>query len=113
MKCEQKIAVSQISIEAIFLSLNAGLRMEELLGLYVSESVVDVFALSDAKGNRCQVHSHTDQSIESCVTLFHSVSLVHPIDQMPQQFALSSHRVQWFVIEDSEAALVMIITWIA
>ena len=72
MKCNKQTAVSsQISLEAIFLSLNAGLRMEELLGLNVSESVVDVFALSDAKGNRCQVHSHSDQSVDSCVTLFH------------------------------------------
>ena len=103
--CKKQTAVSHSSTESEIISLDAGLRLDELPALELWDLIVSVFGsvtqTSDRKGR--PVDTERSQKSQGKINVLKNIDCVHSNVQSSHQEALL------YVFEDNEAVIKMII----
>ena len=104
--CKKQTSVSHSSTESEIISLDTGLRLDGLPALELWDLIVSVLGnvsqISDGSGQPVNdVHKHHKSQKK--------IDVMEDIDSVPANVQSSRQEVLWFVFEDNEAVIKMII----
>ena len=99
--CKKQTSVSNSSTESEIIPLDTGLRLDGLPALELWP-IVSVF------GNVSHVSDGTGQPVNGKNKSYKSIDVVHDIDAVPSNVQSASREALWYVFEDNEAVIKMI-----
>ena len=104
--CKKQTAVSHSSTESEIIPLDTGLRLDGLLALEFSDLIVSLF------GSVSQISDRTGQPVNDVKKHQKSqgkINVMKNIDSVPSNVQSSRQEALFFVFEDNEAVIKMII----
>ena len=112
--CKKQTSVSHSSTEAEIISLDAGLRMDGIPVLTLWDLIIEVFDSEpnktrpkrELRGNPSAI---AKPNLHNSIPIKHTNVIPNNIDHIPSNTKNSDARATFFVFEDNEAVLKMII----
>ena len=116
--CKKQTSVSHISTEAEVISLDASLRMDGIPALDLWDLVIEVFHSSpnqtnntrDDRESRGNLSAKTQPNMRKQIPTMHTNLDLTTFDHVPSSVTLRCSNAMWYVVEDNEAVIKMIIT---
>ena len=101
--CQKQTSVSHSSTESEIISLDTGLRLDGLHALELWDLIVSVF------GNISHVSDRTEKLVNGKNKFHNKIDAMQNIDSVPSNVQSASQEALFYVFEDNEAVIKMII----
>ena len=100
--CKKQTSVSHSSTESEIISLDTGLRLDGLPALELWDLIVSVF------GNISHISDRTGQPVNGKNKSCNKIDVIQDIDSVPSNVQSASREALFYVFEDNEAVIKMI-----